>query len=382
MKENAQGLPLGRIFGIPVRLDWSWFLIFGLLTWSLATSYFPDRYSGWTVDTYWLLGATTAIALFVSVLLHELGHALLAMVYRIPVRRIRLMIFGGLAEMGDEPPGPFSEFAVAIAGPVVSLALAGVLGALWLQTRLLGVAEPLIAFFGYLGMINLMLVGFNLIPGFPLDGGRVLHAILWGLTGKQARATITAGTVGRVIAFGFIGVGALMVFTGDFSNGLWLGLIGFFLQGAANAEMQAARVRLLLTGRTARQLMQPNFITLPGDLTIQQLADARMLGAGLRTLVITGDEGVRGLLGVEHLRRVPPEKWPVTTLAMMMTPVGEREQVGPDTDLFKALQRMELAGLRLLPVQQDGAVLGLLQRDDVLGLVRTLSTLDAQPMRL
>ena len=190
-------IPLGHIFGIPIDLDYSWFLIFALLTWTLAVGYYPDEYPGWPTAQYWLLGAVTAIMLFVSVVLHELGHSVVAMGYQVPVRRITLFIFGGIARIGAEPPSASAEFWIAIAGPAVSLALAILFGLLQPVATALPVA---LAFVTYMARINAALVLFNLIPGFPLDGGRVFRAIVWGITRNFRRATVVAGTVGRFLA--------------------------------------------------------------------------------------------------------------------------------------------------------------------------------------
>lgn len=198
---NRSSIALGRIGGIPIGLDYSWFLIFALLTWTLAVAQFPVEYPGWPPAQYWIVGAAAAILLFVSVLLHELGHSVVAIRYKIPVRSITLFIFGGVAQIGAEPPSAAAEFWIAIAGPVVSFALAIFFGRL--QPVLHSVA-PLLALATYLAYINGALAVFNLIPGFPLDGGRVLRAVLWGTTHNLRRATLIAANVGRVIAFLFM----------------------------------------------------------------------------------------------------------------------------------------------------------------------------------
>ncbi|MCB0112120.1 MAG: site-2 protease family protein, partial [Caldilineaceae bacterium] len=211
MKQS--NIPLGRILGIPIGLDFSWFLIFALITWSMATSYYPAAFPGWSTSLYWLTGAATAVLLFVSVLLHELGHSVIALRFKIPVNRITLFIFGGVAEIGGEPPSAWAEFWIAIAGPVVSLVLALLC---YLLQPPAATLSPLLALVQYLAYINFSLVLFNLIPGFPLDGGRVFRAIVWGATGNLQRATVIAGTIGRVIAYLFIVVGIWQIVVGNF----------------------------------------------------------------------------------------------------------------------------------------------------------------------
>ena len=213
---NKQHIYLGRIFNIPIGLDFSWFLIFALVTWSLATSYFPLEYKNWPAAEYWIMGALTAILFFASVLLHELGHSVIALRYKIPVRSITLFIFGGIAQIGAEPPSAVAEFWIAIAGPLVSFALALFF---WLLHYIAGGLAPLLALAQYLAYINGVLGLFNLIPGFPLDGGRVFRAIVWGITHNFQRATRIAATLGRGIAFLFIAWGVWQIFTGNLPTG-------------------------------------------------------------------------------------------------------------------------------------------------------------------
>lgn len=363
---NNTSIPIGRIFGIPISLDWSWFLIVAFLTWSLATGLFQS-YAG---PLAWGLGMAAALLLFGSVLLHELGHAVTAMAFRIPVRRIRLMIFGGVAELGDESPHAAGEFFVAVAGPVVSFALAGFLGMGWfaLSSFSLGAASvqgPAAALAGYLARINLMLAIFNLIPGFPLDGGRVFRALVWFISGSLSKATRIAGGVGRVVGFAFIGVGVYMLLTGNVSNGLWIAFIGMFLQNAAVQQVRAQQLRDVLDGYTVERIMSANYATLPADVTLKRLVDAAVMGSGRRSYVVTDGGQVAGVLTLERVRSVPMADWATTTIGQAMTPVEAGRAIQPDTGLWTALQRMELGGLTLLPVMQDGALQGVVRREDI-----------------
>jgi Zn-dependent protease len=210
---------IGKIFGIPIELHISWFLIFGLLTWSLASGYFPFEYPGLSGLSYWSLGLLTSVLFFSSVLAHELGHAFIAIRNHVPVNKITLFIFGGVARIEREPNSAGAEFRIAIAGPLVSLTLAGIFGAIWLLDQ----TTPILAApSDYLLRINLMLVLFNMIPGFPLDGGRVFRAIIWKYTGSYYQSTKVASFVGQIIAYGFIGIGVFFMFTGQSMNGLWM----------------------------------------------------------------------------------------------------------------------------------------------------------------
>ena len=232
-------IPLGSILGIPVGLDYSWFLIFALLTALLANNYYPAEFPAWAPVMYWFMGAVTALLFFASVLLHELGHSLVALSYRIRVRSITLHIFGGIAEIGDEPPSAVAEFLVAIAGPLTSFALA------WffytIQPSLVSV-QPLLGLAEYLAYINLSLGVFNLVPGYPLDGGRVFRAVVWGVTGNMRRATVIAANVGRGFAFLFIALGAWQAFSGNIGGGLWIAFIGWYLNNEARAELLRSAV--------------------------------------------------------------------------------------------------------------------------------------------
>ena len=243
---TRHNIPLGRILGIPIGLDYSWFVIFALLTWMLADNYYPAEFKDWPPLLYWFTGAMTAIMLFVSVLLHELGHSVVALRYKVPVLGITLFLFGGVAQIGADPPSAIAEFLIASAGPLVSLILAVFFYAV--QPLVAGI-EPLLGLAKYLAYINLALVLFNLIPGYPLDGGRVFRAIVWAITGNMRRATLIAANVGRLFAFLFIFIGIWQMISGNFTGGLWIAFIGWFLDNAASAQVQQVMVHGLLAGQ-------------------------------------------------------------------------------------------------------------------------------------
>ena len=292
-------IPLGRIFGIPIGLDYSWFLVFGLLTWTLAVSYYPDEFENWPTAQYWIVGAVTAILFFLSVLLHELGHSMLALRYRISVRSITLFIFGGVSEIEAEPPSAAAEFWIAIAGPVVSFALAAFF--CLLQPVVAG-AAPLLALAKYLAYINGSLALFNLVPGFPLDGGRVFRAIVWGVTHSLRRATLIAAGLGRGIAYLFILAGVWQMFSGDFGNGLWISFIGWFLENAAVAQVWRQRIHDRLAGHSVSQAMSGDYAAIPAGTTLQELVDCHILGSGRRSFVVERGDKVVGLLTLHNIK--------------------------------------------------------------------------------
>src|SRR5271169_5687203 len=242
---TRHNIPLGRILGIPTGLDYSWFVVFALLTWMLAASYYPAEFKDWPPFLYWFMGAVTAIMLFVSVLLHELGHSVVSLWYKIPVRSITLFLFGGVAQIGADPPSAIAEFLIASAGPLVSLILAVLFYTV--QPLVTGM-EPLLGLAKYLAYINMALVLFNLIPGYPLDGGRVFRAIVWEITGNLRRATLTAAHVGRFFAFMLIFCGVWQMLRGNLGGGLWLAFIGWFLDNAASAQVHQIMYQGLLSG--------------------------------------------------------------------------------------------------------------------------------------
>lgn len=228
-------IPIRRIFGISIDLDYSWFLIMGLLAWLLAVSYYPVEFRDWSTGEYWLMGVVTAVMLFVSVLIHEIGHSIVAKKYGVDVPRITLFIFGGVSQIASEPPSAGAEFWIAAVGPTVSFALAALF---WELEPLLTWSSPLYALAKYLALINLILGVFNLIPGFPLDGGRVLRAIVWRFTGKYQRATSIAAATGRFFGFLFIFFGVWQMLNRNIIDGLWIAFIGGFLESAAGSQVQ------------------------------------------------------------------------------------------------------------------------------------------------
>jgi Zn-dependent protease/CBS domain-containing protein len=369
---NRHTIPLGRILGIPIGLDYSWFLIFVLITWTLAVGYYPAEFKNWPMAQYWVVGAVTAIMLFVSVLLHELGHSVVAIHYKIPVRSITLFIFGGISLIGAEPPSATVGFWIAIAGPVVSFALAALFSLM--QPFFAGVA-PLLALFKYLVYINVALGLFNLIPGFPLDGGGVLRAIIWGASHNMRRATLIAANVGRFIAYLFIFFGVWQMFGGNFMNGLWIAFIGWFLESAARGQVQQLALHDMLAGHKVSQAMNRQYVAIPADATLQHLADDHILAGGRRSFVVKRSDAVIGLLTLHHFKGIPRTDWPTMTAAQVMIPAEQMKRVRPDAELWAALEEMDRDGVNQLPVMLNGQIQGMLSREDVVGYLRTLREL-------
>ncbi len=305
-RTTGGALRIGRVLGIELRLDTSWFVIFILISWSLASNTFPLGHPGWASGLYWLLAVATSLLFFASVVVHELAHGVVAQANGVPVRDITLFIFGGVATLSREPRRPRDEFLIALAGPAASLGLAAGFGALW---RVSGTASaPLHALAGWLAMVNLSLALFNLVPGFPLDGGRVFRALVWGLTGDLQRATRIAANLGRIVAFGFIAWGVWQIFAGNWAGGLWIAFIGWFLHNAAAGTYRQTVLDDLLAGHTAREVMLTDCPQVPRRLTLDVLVEQIVLPSGRRCFPVVEEGQLVGLVTLHQIQRVPRER--------------------------------------------------------------------------
>ncbi|MBA2521649.1 MAG: site-2 protease family protein [Chloroflexia bacterium] len=361
-------ISLGRIWGIPVGLHWSLLLVFALLTWSLADGFLLGRNPELDLTARWVIAVLTSVFFFASILLHELGHAWVAQRNGIPVNRITLFIFGGAAEIDKQAKTPGVEFRVAVGGPVVSLALAASFGLLAVATQNVAVLG---ASFFWLAQINLMLLLFNLVPGYPLDGGRMLRAAVWHFTKSERRATTVAMFSGQIVAFGLMAIGGYLIFSGNFINGIWLIFIGWFLQNATVAEQSSATVQQQLAGIKVGQAMgmikEPR---VPSRLKIQQLVDDYALPHGQRTFLVMDDEVPRGLVTLRNLAQVPRERWAWASVTEAMTPWSELTKVTPDIDLIEAMKLMDDQRVGQVPVVDGTRVVGLLTREEIIHLLR------------
>lgn len=372
----GSSLRLGRVFGVELRLDSSWFIIFVLITWSLASHYFPMAHPGWAQAMYWAMGLATALLFFASIVAHELAHSLVSERTGTPVRDITLFVFGGAAQLDQEPRRARDEFLMALAGPVTSLAVAGGFGALWWLSQ--GASDPIHALAGWLAQINAILALFNLLPGFPLDGGRVFRAIVWGLTGNFRRATRLASRLGQLVAFGFIFWGIWQVFTGNWADGLWIAFIGWFLYGAAASSGQSLVLHDLLAGHTAREVMLTDWPQVPRRLTLDGLINQVVLPSGRRCFPVVDDDRLAGLITVHEIRKVPPDARATTRVEDVMIPRASLKTVEPDDDLFAVLQRMAAEDVNQLPVLDDGRFVGMVARNRVVSLLHTRADLERE----
>jgi len=362
-----RSIRLGRLLGIPIEISYTWFIIFAVVTASLAAAYFPARYAGWGSPSYWMVGVFTSLLFFGSVLTHELAHSVVAMAWGIPVRSITLFVFGGVASIEREPDRPLAEFLIAIAGPVASLLLALAFGLLWLAGRSLDLVQ-LGALGLYLAGINVSLAVFNMLPGFPLDGGRIFRSVVWALTHDVGRATRLAAGTGRVIAWLIIAGGGALLVMGNFASGVWLGVVGWFLDSAASQSGQQARLRQALNGYTAGDFASRACQPVDGNLPLDWAMRDHVPTDQLCFMVMDGlwDGTPEGLVTAQDIRQVPRQRWSWTSLRQIMTPLRSVSPVAAGETAYAVLERMVAEGQSMLPVMDDGKFVGLVQQDNLL----------------
>jgi len=364
---------VGRIFGIDINIDSSWLIIFILFSWILAGSYFPQYFPDWPRSFYWIMGLLTSLLVFVSVLIHELAHSLVAIRQGEKVRSITLFILGGVAQITEEPKQPSKEFVMALAGPLSSLFLAGIFFILALFLR--GISEPLYASISYLAIINTILAIFNLLPGFPMDGGRVLRSILWKITGNLKKATRIASLAGQAFAFLLIFGGILQILRANIS-GFWLIFIGWFLHSAAVRGYQQVMVETMLRGVRAEDLMVKDFKTVTDNISVQDLVDDYIFKEKERVFLVSANGDLRGIVCLEDVKATPREKWATTTVGEIMTPREKLEAVSPDTDGSKVLNSLTAKEIHQVPVMKGEKIAGIICRTDILRYIQLRTELN------
>lgn len=368
---------LFRLFGFEVKIDLSWLVLAALITWTLAKGVFPHYHEDLSASTYWWMGAAGALGLFVSIVFHELAHSIMARQYGIPMRGITLFIFGGVAEMTDEPPNAKAEFVMAIAGPIASVLLGGVLhlldsvltGPLW--------SEPTHGVISYLAYINLILAAFNMVPAFPLDGGRVLRSALWGWKGSLRRATRISSQIGSGFGIFLIVLGVLWFMGGNFVGGIWWVLIGMFLRGASQMSYQQLLVRRALEGEVIERFMKPDPVTVSPSLSLRDLVEDYVYRYQHKMFPVVEDSQVRGCITTRQVKDVPREEWGSRTVGELTTACSDENTLAPHEDAVKALATMRRTGnSRLLVVDQDGRLKGIVSLKDLLNFLSLKVDLD------
>jgi Zn-dependent protease/CBS domain-containing protein len=363
---------IGRVFGIDIRIDSSWLVIFVLITWSLAGSYFPGAHPRWSFALNWAMGVLTSLFFFASVLAHELTHSLVAKKQGEEVTSITLFILGGVAQIKEEPDEPLKEFAMAVVGPLSSFGLALIF--FLLSLLLAPVSEPLGAAASYLAFINLALGAFNLLPGFPMDGGRVFRAILWKAMGDLKKATRIASMAGDGIAYLLIFLGIIQFLRGNF-GGLWLVLIGWFLHNAATRGYSQVMIKSALEGLKARDLMNTDFETVPAGLPVQNLVDDYILKKKERVFLVTVGGDLKGIVCLEDVKALPREDWAQSPVSQIMTPKDKLHSVSLDADGAQILATLTAQDVHQVPVMDGDKVAGVICRSDVLRVLQLKSEL-------
>ncbi len=376
-------LTLFRMFGFEVRIDLSWVFIFVLVAWTLAAAVFPERYEGLSRGTYLVMGVTAALGLFASVVFHELCHSLVARRFGIPMEGITLFIFGGVAEMSEEPESPKAEFLMAIAGPLSSLAIAAVLVVAAVVARKLDWPPSVVGVLNWVGIINIMLAAFNLIPGFPLDGGRVLRSILWHLWSDLRRATQTAAAIGSGFGGVLIALGVLnlLVFLNPI-GGLWWIMIGLFVRAAARQGLRQVVIREMLHGEPVGRFMNDRPVVVAPTVTIGQLVEDYIYKYHFKMFPVVDGDRLLGCVSTREVRALPREEWPQRTVGDILSACGAQNTLSPEEDALKALERMVKTGTSRMMVTENGRLRGIISLKDLmkfLTLKLELETAGATP---
>jgi len=356
----------------------SWFLIAFWVAWSLAEGWFkqPRVFPELTDKpaVRWAMGVAGALLFFLSIVLHELGHSIVARRFGVHMRGITLFIFGGVAEMADEPPSAKAEFWVAIAGPIVSV----VLGFLFLVLSAVPQPLPTAAVLNYLGIINLILVVFNLIPAFPLDGGRVLRSIIWAITGNLRRATRITSLIGGGFGIVLIVLGIVRIAFGDFVGGIWSVLIGMFLRQAASMSYQQLLLRRALEGEPVAKFMRPNPVVVPPQLSIADLVERYIYVHHHKLFPVADNGNLIGCISTQQVKQLPREEWSRHTVSELVSTCSPDNTIRPDTDAMEALSKMSRTGASRLLVVDHGHLVGVLTLKDLMRFMSTKVELESE----
>ena len=370
-------LNIGRVIGIPVKIHYTLWLVLLLIAWSLADGYMPAHYPGLGTATYWAIGIISAIVLFVSVFLHELSHSYIARRNGLPIARITLFFFGGVSEMGEEPKDAAFEVRMAAAGPLSSFLIAGVLGGLWYLTSLSGPATPAnpltpaIATLYYAALLNGVLGAFNLIPAFPLDGGRVLRGSLWKSSKNLLSATANATRVSEAISLIMMSVGLFFVVFGDFIDGLWIIFLGWFIRSGAETSLRQTRLTESLAGVRVGDIMTKDLLSVSPDASVQQLVTDYFLVHPHGGYPVISNGKLLGVVTMSSVRSIPREKRKAERVSQAMVPFERTVTVNPATSAVDALQLMAKNGVGRLIVIDGDKIAGMLTRGDLMKAMRT-----------
>ena len=359
-------IKLFKLLGFEVNIDLSWIIIAGLITWSLAAWIFPNMSPGLSEATYWYMGIVGALGLFASIVAHEFCHSIVARRFGMPMKGITLFIFGGVAEMGDEPPTAKAEFFMAIVGPLSSIAIGAICYVIYRAGESAGWNPPVNSVIFYLAYINGILAAFNLLPAFPLDGGRVLRSVLWGVKGNLRWATRISSTIGSAFGIGLIIFGVFQFIYGNIIGGVWMFLIGMFLKSAAQMSYQQLLVRKALEGESVRRFMNNHPVTVQDSITVAQLVDDYIYKYHYKMFPVLSGDRLVGCITTREVKEIPRENWTHETIREAASACSPENTISPNTDAIKALGKMNQSGVSRLLVVEDGRLVGIVTLKDLL----------------
>ena len=359
---------IGRIFGIEISVHWSWAIIFVLVTWTFASGILGELFPEWTSSQRWLVGALISLVFFTSILFHELSHSLVARRYGIPVSSITLFVFGGVSNLTKEPEQPGQEFWIAIVGPLTSFLFAGLFGIGYVMLR--SVEEGVAGVSLNLAAINAAIGVFNLVPGFPLDGGRVLRSIFWARKHSILEATRTASRVGEFVAYLMMGAGGVLFFFVDPISGIWFFLIGNFLRSASAASYEQLFVETVLKGVPASAVARQDYTPISPDMKLLELLEEHVLAGHGRCFPVMAGEELLGLVTLSDMRKAPRVDWPTTTVYRVMTPAASIKSVGLRDQLPQVLVLMAEHDINQVPLMEGRWLRGMIHRGDVIRYIQ------------
>lgn len=363
----GKGLRLFRVFGFEIKVDLSWIIIAVLVTWSLAEGVFPAIVSDLSTSAYWIMGAVGALALFFSIVFHELSHSLIARNFGMEMKGITLFVFGGVSEMADEPPSAKAEASMAIAGPASSVVLGVIFYAIYFLGSRTDWPTSVNAVLFYLGFLNLLLAGFNLLPAFPLDGGRVLRAILWGAQKNMLKATRIASWIGSAFGIALIAYGVFILISGNFIGGIWAALIGMFLRGSAQSAYQQLLIREGLRGLKVSRFMKPDVVTVPASASVEDLVENYVYKYNYKLFPVMESNRLKGCVVLQQIKDVPRSEWGMRRVGELSRDCSTDNTIEAEADAALALAKMSRTSASRLMVVQDSKLVGIIALKDLLG---------------
>ncbi len=370
-----------RLFGFEVNINPSWFIIAVLITWSLAKGFFPSQYEDLSEMTYWWMGVAGAIGLFISIILHELSHSLIARKYGLPIKGITLFIFGGVAQMNEEPPSAKAEFFMAIAGPLASIAIGVVLLGFNAVTKGVLWSEPAHAVIGYLALINLVLAGFNLIPAFPLDGGRVLRSALWAWKNNLKRATEISSNIGSTFGTVLIVLGVINFLFTNFISGIWWVMIGMFIRFASKMSYNQLLMRRALEGESVSDFMKTDPVKVEPSVSLNELLKDYIYKYHFKMFPVVKDSKVIGCVTTKELKEVPDDQYEEKTVGDIANNCTDDNSISPDADAVEVFTKMKNSDISRLMVVENNKLVGIITLKDMLNFLSLKVDLDTKTIK-